>query len=113
MIDSYKMGKIVIDGRTYRSDVLVFPDRVDASWWRLKSHELAVADLADVLAESPEVLVVGSGRYGRLIVLPEAEQALASQGIRLVVAKTGAACDMFNELASAGKHVAAALHLTC
>lgn len=113
MIDRYSFGQIVVDGQTYRSDVLIFPTRVDASWWRVTGHELAVADLADVLAVPPEVLVVGTGRYGRLAVLPETEQALAAQGVQLVVQPTKAACETFNEMAATGKHIVAALHLTC
>jgi len=30
-IDSYSFGRIVIDGQVYTSDVIIYPDRVDAS----------------------------------------------------------------------------------
>jgi hypothetical protein len=113
MIDHYSFGRIVVDGQTYQSDVLIFPGRVDASWWRVKGHELAVADLANVLAVPPQALVVGTGRYGRLVVLPETEQMLAAQGVHLVVLPTKAACEAFNKMVAAGQYVVAALHLTC
>lgn len=113
MIDRYKFGQIVVGGQTYSSDLIIFPGRVDAAWWRVRGHELAVDDLSAVLAEPPEVLVVGTGRYGRLVVLPETEQALAERDVQLVAQPTQAACETYNELLQAGKRVVAALHLTC
>lgn len=113
MIESYSAGQIVIEGRAYRRDVVVFPDRVDANWWRVKGHELAVEDLPAVMADPPQVLVVGTGQYGRLVVLPEMEQALAARNVRLVAQPTEAACQTFNDLVSKGQRVVAALHLAC
>jgi hypothetical protein len=113
MIDGYEFGQVVVNGQAYRSDVLIFPDHVDAGWWRVKGHELAVADLADVLSDPPEVLVVGTGHYGRMAILPETEQALASRGVQLFVQPTKSACQTFNEMVSAGRRTVAALHLTC
>jgi hypothetical protein len=113
MIESYRMGEIVIDGRTYRRDLLIFPDRIDASWWRVRGHELAIADLESVLSDPPEALLVGTGRYGRMAVLPETEQALADRGIQLVAQPTHLACKTFNQMLSSGQRIVAALHLTC
>lgn len=113
MIDRYEFGEIVIDGQTYRSDVLIFPDRVDATWWRREGHELAVVDLKEVLAEPPQVLVVGTGRYGRMVVLPETERALSAHQVQLIAQPTDVACKTFNQMASSGRRVVAALHLTC
>jgi len=75
MIDSYHFGEIVIDGKKYSSDVLIFPDRVRDDWWRKTGHELCLEDIAVVMTENPEVLVVGSGDSGLMKVLPEVEQA--------------------------------------
>ena len=44
-IDSFTFGKITIDGVAYTSDVIVYPDRVDPSWWREKGHGLNIMDL--------------------------------------------------------------------
>jgi hypothetical protein len=113
MIDSYTMGCIVIDGHTYRRDLLILSGQVDATWWRVKAHELAVADLEDLLATPPDVLVVGTGQYGRLSILPETEQALAALNVQVISQQTEAACQTYNQLASEGRRVDAALHLTC
>ena len=112
-IDSYKFGEIVVDGQTYDRDLLILADRVVSGWWRAEGHKLALADLGEVLADPLQVLVVGTGRYGRLSVLPETQQALAAQDVELVARPTKAACQTFNEMTSAGRRVVAALHLTC
>lgn len=31
-IDHYSFGKIIINGKTYPSDVIIYPDSVDSSW---------------------------------------------------------------------------------
>jgi hypothetical protein len=113
MIDNYRFGQVVVDGQTYERDLLIFPERVAANWWREKGHELAVADLTDVLADPPEVLVVGTGRYGRMAILPETEQALASQGVQIIAQPTASACQTFNQVTAEGRRAVAALHLTC
>jgi hypothetical protein len=113
MIDSCDFGRIVIDGRRYTSDVIVFPDRVRNSWWRKEGHRLHVEDIEGALQEEkPEVLVVGTGYSGLMKVLPETENYLKSKGIELIVQSTREACKTFNRLVKS-KRVIAALHLTC
>jgi hypothetical protein len=111
-IDDYAFGKIVIDGRSYTSDVIVYPDRVDASWWRKEGHTLQEADLADVLAAEPQILVIGTGFSGIMQVPPQTEDFLRSKGIRVYIEKTGRASAIFNENKAAGK-IIGAFHLTC
>ena len=81
VIDSYHFGEIVIEGRKYSSDVVIFPDRVRHNWRRKTGHELCLEDIAEVITESPEVLIVGTGASGLVRVLPEVEQATQAQGI--------------------------------
>lgn len=112
-IESYHFGHIRIDGKDYTSDVILSPSGVDAAWWRREGHRLDVADLAGVLNEPPEVLVVGTGRFGCMDVPKETESALRRRGIDLRIARTGDAVTTYNELAAAHARVVAALHLTC
>lgn len=113
MIDSYDFGQIVINGRRYTSDVIVFPDRVRDSWWRREGHQLHVEDIdRAVQEEKPEVLVVGTGHSGLMKVLPETEKYLKSKGIELIAQSTREACKTFNRIVKS-KKVIAALHLTC
>ena len=80
-IDSYRFGEIVINGKKYSSDVLIFPDRVRDNWWRKTGHELRLEDIAEVITENPEVLVVGTGASGLMKVLSEVEQAAQARGL--------------------------------
>ena len=61
MIDSYRFGSIVIDGKEYQSDVIIFPDRVMDNWWRREGHKLQLADIEDVLDENPDLVIAGTG----------------------------------------------------
>jgi hypothetical protein len=111
-IESYVFGEIVIEGRTYRSDVLVFRDRVSSGWWRIEGHRLASEDLREILDSDPEVIVVGTGCYGRMAIPRELVEELGKEGIELLAYDSQKACEMFNKI-SADKRTVAAIHLTC
>jgi hypothetical protein len=112
-IRSYRFGKIDIDGRSYTSDVIVTPEGVLDTWWRKDGHNLAVADLAPILAAKPDILVIGTGYLGRLIVSEGARQHLEAHGVQVREARTRQAVADFNRLQAQRARVAAALHLTC
>ncbi|MEA3340284.1 MAG: MTH938/NDUFAF3 family protein [Chloroflexota bacterium] len=111
-IESYRFGRIVIDGRVYGKDVIILPDRVIGNWWRQEGHALRPDDLEAVFEAAPEVLVVGQGDYGLMRVTGEAAQSLQAAGIELIALPTGEAVETYNRLC-AERAVAAALHLTC
>jgi hypothetical protein len=112
-IDNYRFGRIDIEGQGYDADVIVFPDHVQAHWRRQSGHRLALEDLATVLAERPEVLVLGTGCYGRMQVPEETLDGLRNAGIDVRVAATGAAVQDFNRLQQTCARIVAAVHLTC
>jgi len=112
-IEDFRFGRIVIDGKPYTSDVIVFPDRVKDGWRRNEGHELGPVDLREVVQEKAEVLVVGTGKSGLMRVLPRTGRYLEQQGIRLMVERTVEACQTFNRLCRSGEKVVDALHLTC
>ena len=112
IVDSYQFGQVVVNGKKYTSDVIIFPHRVIDSWWRKSGHQLCLDDIAEVLAENPEVLVVGTGASGLVKVLPEVKQSLEDQGIKLIAQPTSEACNIYNQLCHS-QRVVAALHLTC
>lgn len=111
-IDNYAFGKMVIDGRPYTSDVIVYPDRVDSPWWRKEGHLLQKADLKGIIAAAPETLVIGTGFSGVMKVPEQTVNFLNSKGITVFIEKTGRAVELFNEKRSGGK-VIGAFHLTC
>ncbi len=111
-IEHYSFGKITIDGKTYTSDVIIYPGRVDSSWWRKEGHYLQVVDLTDIINAKPEVLIIGTGYSGVMVVPKETVSHLESKGIEVHVARSEKAVEMFNKLQKK-KLVIAALHLTC
>jgi len=115
LIEGYEFGRILIDGKTYRADLLILPDGIHPDWWRQEGHALAVVDLWELTQcePLPEVLVVGTGSHGRMVVLPETEQWLKENGVELRALPTAEACKVYNALVEKGVRAAAALHLTC
>jgi len=112
MIESYSFGRMKIDGVTYTSDVIVLADRVKSDWWRIEGHRLDVEDLLEVFKAKPEILVVGTGYYGLMKVLPETEKRLHTEEIKLIAEKTEKAYKIYNELSKSSR-VVGAFHLTC
>jgi hypothetical protein len=112
-IQDYHFGSVSVDGQRHTHDLIVYPDRVQADWWRKEGHRLRVEDLPDVLADPPEVLIVGRGASAQMVVDPEVEQELERRGINIIAEPTESACERFNELSKEGRRVVVALHLTC
>ncbi len=111
-IEHYTFGKITIDGKPYTSDMIIYPERVDASWWRREGHNLQIEDLTDVLKAEPAVVIIGTGFFGVMKVSKETIAHLEAKGIMVHVERTGKAVELFNQLHN-NKPVIAALHLTC
>jgi hypothetical protein len=111
-IDSYQFGRMVVDGREYTKDLILYPDHVDPSWWRAEGHRLSLRDLDAALSARPDILVIGTGFYGAMQVPDDVRRAVADRGIDLHVAKSGEAVDLIRSLPKDRKAVAA-FHLTC
>ena len=114
MIQSTAFGTITIAGRTYNSDVLIFPDgRVEDGWWRRKGHALQVDDLLSLVEAAPELIVVGTGTAGRMRPDPSLRPFLDQQGIALIAQPNSEAMHVFNKKLAEGAKIAAGFHLTC
>ncbi len=111
-IEHYSFGRITIDGKTYTSDVIIYPDRVTSSWWRKEGHLLQIADLADIVNTGLQVLIVGTGYYGAMLVPEKTVEYLRSRKIEVYSGNTQEAVELYNKTL-AEKPAVAALHLTC
>lgn len=112
MIESYKFGRIVIDGNAYNSDVIVFPERVEPDWWRETGHSLSIKDLVAVFKFGPETLIVGAGYSSMMKIPASTKNEIELKGMELICADTSSAVETFNRL-SGTKIVIGAFHLTC
>jgi len=86
---------------------MIYPD-----WWRKSGHHLVLEDIREVIKFSPEVLIVGTGALGIIIVSPEVKDFCLEKNIELQVLTTGEAIKVFNNLKNQ-KKIAGLFHLTC
>jgi len=113
MIESYSFGKMLINGEKFTSDLIIFRDNIDSSWWRQKGHEICVADIhAAVEKYQPQVFIFGTGKFGLVKILPETEKYLTSKEIKFLRYKTDTAWQKYKKL-SEQELVMGAFHLTC
>ncbi|MEN3046971.1 MAG: MTH938/NDUFAF3 family protein [Candidatus Hydrothermales bacterium] len=60
-IEKYEFGEIIIEGKKYTRDLIIFKDRISENWWRKEGHSLYMEDLKEVLEFKPEILIIGNG----------------------------------------------------
>lgn len=111
-IESFTFGNITIEGKSYTTDVIVYPDHVVDNWVREEEHRPQISELADIVKSEPEILIFGTGYAGVLSIPDQIRNYLTSKGIEVRVEKTKQAIEMFNVLRHKEK-VVAALHITC
>ena len=112
-IHDYEFGRIAIEGTTYTSDIIVSEQKVSDNWRRDEGHRLQIQDLQAAIEPIPEVMVIGTGYYGRMSIPEETLNFLKSKGIKVFAARTMDAVDQFNRLQHDCANIVAALHLTC
>lgn len=113
MIEKSAFGSIQIDGKMYTTDIIIYPDgRVSENWWRRHGHRLRLEDIDNLILAKPDVIVIGTGVYGRMLPDPSLEKELSDQGIELVLAPTDEAVSRFNRLRPS-RRTGAGFHLTC
>ena len=78
-------------------------------------HEPGIqpADVDELLADDPEVIVLSRGRERRLQTQPQTLAVLQDRNIEVVVEETSVAISTYNRLSSEGRRVAALVHSTC
>jgi hypothetical protein len=113
-IDAYEFGAMTVEGQVYRKDLIIFPDKVRANWWRKSGHSLDIGDLNEVIKVKPELLVVGTGASGCMQTPFSTKLELRKNEIELIEEETPKAARVFNEqVRLAERLVVGAFHLTC
>ena len=114
MIEKCGFGKMAVSGRSYTSDLMILPDgRVIDSWRRIRGHRLVLEDIQTLLAAEPQIVVAGTGIFGRMRTGSQLEAYFAQKGIELIAQHTKEAARTFNKLWPDDKSVAGCFHLTC
>ena len=109
MIDCYKFGHLVLDGKRYFHDVIILPDGGIKKWWREEGHRVKMEDLKEI--KNIDTLIVGTGAYGMMRVDKEVMNEFEKRGIKVIIAPTKEAIYVYNS--SPEERTAACLHLTC
>ena len=113
MIEKYSFGKMVIEGKSYTSDLKIIHGKVVPNWWRKNGHTVVVDDILDILAAKPSVLVLGKGKPGLMKSTRPLKEALKKNGIELIEESSASAMLTFNNLLEKGAAACAGFHLTC
>ena len=116
-VDSFQFGSIVINGRKYGRDVLLFPDGTvrerKGGFWKFGSHAIKRADIEELVKVKPDVLIVSTGTNGKARVTSEAEACAKEANIGLLSAPSLEAIKQLNQLIEEGRRVSALIHITC
>ncbi len=113
MIENCTFGVIVIDGKRYTSDLIIYPDgHIEDSWWRKSGHRLSSNDIDKLIKSEPEVIVAGTGISGLMKPERELEELLNNKNVMFIAEPNQKAMEIYNELSSK-KKIGACFHLTC
>jgi len=112
MITQYDFGKIRVNGTWYQHDLRISDRTVLPDWWRTNGHTCDVEDVADILADCPDILILGRGKPGMMQASSALKRYLQQHDIELIQQPTMEAVQTFNDLYGRRK-VAAGFHLTC
>jgi hypothetical protein len=109
-------GELEIDGRRYDHDVVIDGGKIrqrvkKASKAYREAYGHTPLSLQEKLPWGGRQLIVGTGMYGRLPVMPEVVQEAARRKVDLVVVPTEEACRLLADCKDQDVH--AVLHATC
>ena len=111
-----EFGEIEVEKQRYDYDVVIEAGKVrkrkkaPSKQYREQSGHTPLS-IKEQIPWGGSQLIVGTGAYGRLPVMPEIEQEATRRGIKLVAVPTEKACRLLKDLKT--KDVHAILHTTC
>jgi hypothetical protein len=116
-IDELTFGSIVVEGKKYRRDVLIFADgtvkKRKGGFLMFGSHKIKKQELEALSQGQPETIIAGTGTNGAAHIAPEAESWAKGKNLILLIQPFYEAIARLNEFAKQKKKVAALIHITC
>jgi hypothetical protein len=120
MIQEYKSGVIIINGKTYNRDVEVYWTGEVLDWQREEGHIIDIKDLLRALGQNPDTIIIGTGETGKAKVTQECQDFIRQKGIELIIDRTEEAAKTFNVILEASEEeegeqekAIGLFHLTC
>jgi hypothetical protein len=112
-IEANSFGWMIIDGKRYTSDLVIYPDgHVEDFWYRKRGHTLSIGDISLLIQSGPEIIIAGMGVSGLMKPDKDVEEWLCKEGISFIYLPNSEAVEHYNDL-STKKSVGACFHLTC
>lgn len=110
LVRSFIPGELRVGNDVIHCSCLLTAEALDTGWPPQTLGELTLAHLEQVIAQQPEIVLIGSGSKQRF---PERSilTSLLSRRIGVEVMDTAAACRTFNILVAEDRRVVAALFL--
>jgi len=116
-VDELTFGSIVIEGKKYRRDILIFADgtvkKRKGGFLMFGSHKIKKRELEELSRGRLEIIIVGTGTNGAAHIAPEAESWAPGKNLSLLVQPSYDAVAKVNELTEQKKKIAALIHITC
>ena len=120
MIEEYRFGQIIIDGKKYNDNVEVRWTGEVLPFQFQQIHTFNIETIKRAVEQNPELIIIGTGESGLAMVTEEAKDFIIEKGIELIIDKTEEAIKTFNvmeedSLEEEGKQrkVIGLFHLTC
>jgi uncharacterized protein len=108
LIRGYGSGELRVNDDVYRSAIIVSASAVQAAPDIRDMEDLARLDLSRILAQGPELVLLGTGPR-QIFPAASFRAQFLSAGIGVEVMDTGAACRTFNVLVAEQRRVVALL----
>ncbi len=107
-VTGYYPGGVEINAQPYGHSLLVLPEKAPAAWPVASFDELTAEHFEQLLAEEPDVVILGTGERQRFV-HPRLTAALTSRRIGVECMDTNAACRTYNILMGEGRKALLAL----
>lgn len=107
-IDSTSSGEIVIDGKTYYSDMII--------WWdgkkefKIKTHRFTLDDFLSLAKKKPDSIVIGTGQTESVEISEKAKEMADRKNIMIYIENSPKAIEIFNGFVADGKKAVAVIH---
>lgn len=115
--DELTFGSIVIEGKKYSRDILIFVEdtvrKLKGGFLMFGRHEIKIRGLEELSHGQPEVITVGTGTDGAAHIAAQAESWAKANSVSLLVQPSYDAIVRLSELAEQNKKVAGLIHITC
>ncbi|MDC8759080.1 Mth938-like domain-containing protein [Janthinobacterium fluminis] len=107
-VTGYDDSGVEINARRYAGSLIVMPETAPRDWDVAAFEQLTAAHFAQILADRPDVVILGTGARQRFV-HPQLSAALTMARIGVECMDNQAACRTYNILMGEGRKVTLAL----